>query len=80
VGAPSEVEGNFDCSGNKLKDLNGAPRVVSDDFNCADNQLVSLEGAPTQVGGNFICCGNPGKFTKAQVKKVCDVGGEIIVK
>ena len=48
------VEGDFDCSDNKLKNLKGAPRKVGGDFNCRFcHMLSSVMGAPTVLDGTF---------------------------
>ena len=52
------VTGNFDCSYNKLENLDGAPMYVGGDFNCTFNNLKSLEGAPRRVMGDFNCSYN----------------------
>ena len=52
------VEGNFDCSYNKLTSLSGAPQKVGGNFDCVYNGLTSLSGAPQKVGGNFDCSEN----------------------
>ena len=31
------------------------------------------------AGGNFNCQGNPGNFTEADVRAVCDVKGEVLI-
>ena len=78
-GSPETVVGNFHCSGNKLTSLEGAPKTVGGYFSCSFNKLKSLKGAPKIVKGDFVCRNNPVKFTKEDVKKVCKVGGKIIV-
>ena len=78
-GGPLEVAGNFSCWLNNLGSLKGAPRIVGGDFLCAVTNLTSLEGAPREVGGNFNCQGNPGNFTEADVRAVCDVKGEVLI-
>ena len=51
-----DVEGGFNCSYEKLKDLKGVRfGKVSGSFKCHNNQLTSLEGAPQKVGGDFLC-------------------------
>lgn len=50
-----QVEGSFDCSGNKLNSLEGAPQEVTGDFNCEQSELLTLEGAPKRVGMGFFC-------------------------
>ena len=54
-----KVFGNFYCSSNQLRTLDGAPRKVSGNFNCYGNQLKTLEGAPRKVDGSFYCHENP---------------------
>ena len=73
------VSGDFYCLDNKLTSLIGAPSNVGGEFICSYNKLTSLEGAPTSVGGDFYCYDNPGKFTEAQVRAVCDVKGNVYV-
>ena len=51
-----DVDGNFDCSSQGLKDFKGvAFGHVKGYFNCANNQLTSLDGAPKTVNGDFYC-------------------------
>ena len=52
---------------------------VNGSFWCNNNQLTSLEGSPEKVGGDFYCYNNPGKFTKEDVRKVCNVKGGIYI-
>ena len=80
VGAPVSVGGDFLCNYNDdLTSLVGAPTSVGGDFFCSVNNLDSLVGAPTGVGGSFYCRDNAVKFTKNQVRSVCDVKGTIFV-
>jgi len=53
------VSGDFWCSNNKLKSLEGCPSHVGGNFWCSYNKLTSLEGCPSQVGGDFWCSNNP---------------------
>ena len=69
----------FNCSYNNLTSLDGAPKTVGSDFYCDNNKLTSLVGAPKTVGGSFDCSDNPVKFTKQQVRAVCDVKGDVYV-
>ena len=78
-GSPSSVGRNFDCSYNVLTSLEFAPTNVGRDFWCGVNDLTSLEFAPTNVGRDFDCIENQVKFTKEQVRAVCDVKGDIYV-
>lgn len=77
-GAPEKVGEIFDCSDNNLTSLKGAPKEVGWDFNCSGNKLKSLKGAPRKAG-NFKCGHNTTKFTKDDVKKVCNVEDDIYV-
>ena len=78
-GAPIEVGGGFYCFNNKLTSLEGGPNKVGGDFYCSYNQLTSLEGCPKEVSGWFDCSNNKVKFTKEQVREVCNVKGKIYV-
>jgi hypothetical protein len=52
------VSGDFNCSINRMKSLEGAPQEVGGDFSCSVNSLKSLKGAPQKVGGGFYCSNN----------------------
>jgi len=83
-GAPTRVVGDFYCSNNILTSLEGAPTSVKN-FYCSYNKLESLDGlirddgVRLSVGGGFWCNNNKVKFTKKQVRAVCDVKGKIHV-
>lgn len=49
------VNGNFNCSGNKLKSLKGSPKSIGRRFICYLNgsKLRSLEGGPDYIGEKF---------------------------
>ncbi len=79
AGGPVSVGGQFYCNDNKLTSLVGAPNSVVGDFDCSDNDLNTLVGGPTSVGGDFWCYNRGLKFTKEQVRAVCDVTGKIRV-
>jgi hypothetical protein len=51
----NKVTGNFNCSHNKLKNLEGTPRWVDGYFSCVSNKLTSLEFGPEYVGNDFVC-------------------------
>ena len=78
-GAPEKVGEAFSCNHNRLTSLEGAPKRVRRSFNCDHNKLTSLEGAPKEVGRSFYCSGNKVQFTEEDVRKVCNVKGEIIL-
>ena len=69
-GAPKIVQGEFNCSNNKLISLKGAPEIVRGNFICSYNFLKSLEGAPREVNGYFDCHDNNLKTLKGAPKKV----------
>ena len=55
IGAPHEVNGDFDCSNTELLVLRGCPEVVGGSFNCSFTRIISLEGCPQEVGDDFYC-------------------------
>jgi hypothetical protein len=73
------VDGNFFCFINNLTSLINAPSSVGGNFDCSYNDLTSLEFAPKTVGGFFDCTDNPVRFTREQVRAVCDVKGKVYV-
>jgi hypothetical protein len=50
-----KVTGDFNCSYNKLKSLEGSPYYVGGDFDCSNNKLSNLVGSPKEVGDSFFC-------------------------
>ena len=78
-GCPYKVDGSFDCNlCNKLTSLEGAPQKVGRNFDCSGcSKLKSLCGAPKLVGGNFRCKYYNKRFTIDDIKKICEVKGEI---
>ena len=50
------------------------------DLDLSDLKLTVLPDIlkDIDVGGIFVCNDNPGNFTEAQVRAVCDVKGEVI--
>lgn len=77
-GAPKKVGGHFGCRNNQLISLKGAPRKTRV-FDCSYNQLSSLKGAPKEVTG-FVCGNNTTTFTEEDVRQICDIKGETIIK
>ena len=71
------VNGGFFCNDNQLITLRGCPRYVRFAFCCNNNNLVSLKGCPIYVGGDFYC---DNKFTRREVRVLCDVRHKIIIK
>ena len=69
------VTGYFNIGGNKnLKSLKNCPNEVEGYFSC-DNcfQLDSLKGCPKKVGSDFWCKNCKRKFTKKEVRSLCEV-------
>ena len=54
----NKVNGEFDCSYNKLTSLKGSPIEINDSFYCDNNQLTSFEFSPKIIRGNFNCSDN----------------------
>ena len=79
VGCPERVGGSFHCSDSHLTSLAGCPETVEGSFSCSHNELSSLDGCPKWVGSNFYCGHNVRRFTKEEVKNLCDVGEQIFV-
>ena len=46
---PEFINGNFDCSFNKLSNLKGGPKFVKGNFDCNTNQLITLREGPRNV-------------------------------
>lgn len=53
-----KVDGNFNCSDNKLLGLDGSPKTVGGYFSCDKNELITLAGGPSEVAGGFYCAHN----------------------
>ena len=49
------VNGDFNCSLNNLKSLEGCPKHIEGDFNCSFNFLKDFSFAPEYVGGLMLC-------------------------
>ena len=77
-GCPRTIGKNFYCSANDLTSLEGCPSEVNGNFDCSYNDLTSLEGCPRIVNGDFDCRYNKDEFTKAEIKRLCKVGGDIL--
>jgi len=76
---PEKWDKSFWCGNNQLTSLDGVPKEIGGGFGCMNNKLTSLKGAPRKVGGVFNCSRNTTKFTEEDVRKVCEVGGIIII-
>jgi len=55
---PKYIEGNFDCSHNKLSTLEGCTLIECNSFFCNHNKLTSLEFCPEIVNTHFWCHDN----------------------
>ena len=78
-GAPEKVGTGFWCIHNNLTSLVGAPKEVGESFYCTHNKLTSLRGIPKKVGLHFCCSHNKVSFTEDDIRRVCEVKGEIII-
>lgn len=67
-----EVEGDFDCSGNYLDNLENFPKKVGGSINISYNFIKTLEGMNVDVihGAGFDCSGNELKSLKGGPKMV----------
>lgn len=79
---PKIVRINYSCSNCGLTSLKGSPEIVgtvgkASWFNCDNNQIESLEGMPKIIFGDFYCENNSKKFTEKDVRKYCEVHGNI---
>jgi hypothetical protein len=70
------VSGDFNCSYNELKTLEGCPQSVSGSFDCANNKLVSLKGSPQTIGGFFGCVNNK----LSDLEHFPEVSGNVYIK
>ena len=64
---------------NQLKSMQGLPKIIKGDFMVDGNKLEDLDGSPEEVEGDYYIKRNNKKFTVDEVKKVCNVGGRIVV-
>ena len=72
-------DGDFLLRDNQLKSMVGCPRIVKGDFMVDGNKLVDLDGCPEEVSGDFYIKKNDKKFTVDEIKKICNVGGRVVV-
>ncbi len=54
---PRSVGVHYDCSGNKLNNLDGVIKGLTADFDCSFNQLITINGYPKKVR-SFNCSDN----------------------
>jgi hypothetical protein len=54
----NKINGDFSCSWNYLKTLEGSPIEVNGDFLCRNNYLTSFEYSPKIIRGEFDCDNN----------------------
>lgn len=77
-GVPKILKSSFNGSHNQVSTLKGGSEQIGDWYWIDFNELKSLEYAPKKAH-RFSCKGNPGKFTKKDVRAVCKVVGKIEV-
>jgi len=63
------VTGYFNCSYNRLTDLEGSPASVGA-FYCCHNKLTTLSGAPKDISGEFYYHYNPVSEMPAQKQEL----------
>lgn len=63
-GGPQKVNGNFDCSLNRLMNLEHLPMHIKGSISLGGNKLASLNGAPKRVNGFFFVNHNQLKTLK----------------
>jgi hypothetical protein len=49
------INGDFNCSNNKLTTLKNCPNIVKGSFSCYVNKLINLNYAPFEVDSMFLC-------------------------
>ena len=64
------IDGDFNCTANYLKTLEGSPRIVKGDFKCSVNKLRTLEGGPIRVDGDYVASSNSLESLKGSPEKV----------
>ena len=67
----------FYCNNNELINLEYSPIKVEGDYYCHSNKLTSLKGAPKEEGHDFYCKNNSKKFTEQEVRKICNIKGNV---
>ena len=73
------ITGYFDIGNNpNLTSLKNCPDFVKGSFSCSLCKCIdSLEGCPKEVGGTFYCYDCKRKFTKKEVKSLCNAKGNV---
>ena len=75
----NECLGDFMFRDGNLISMRGCPYIVHGDFMVDGNKLTDLEGCPKKVEGSFWIKRNNKTFTVEEIRKLCEVGGKIIV-
>jgi len=65
-----EISGEFRCTGNNLKSLEGSPVKVNGTMSVRDNVIESLVGSPEYVGGDFNCSDNKLETMEGAPRKI----------
>lgn len=73
------INANFYANNCGLKTMRGFPKIIKGSFTCNENYIKSLEYCPKYVKLDFEMIDNSVSFSTRQIKKVCDVGGKIIL-
>ena len=77
-GKINKLFGLGDCK--HLTSLKNCPDFVKGPFSCSNcTKLDSLEGCPKKVGGDFWCYDCKQKFTKEEVRSLCEVINNIYI-
>jgi len=74
------VEGNVDIFGIGLTSLPIKFGKVTGNFKCFNNKLSSTENFPNYIGGNLWIGDNKVRFSEKEIRKVCEVKGDVWVK
>ena len=82
-GLPEFIKFN-NCSGDfiidgGITDMLGFPELVEGNLGVSDQKLTNLNGCPKIVKGDFHIFGNPTKFSREEIMKICQVGGKIYI-
>ena len=79
-GAPRICKGKFKCCcSDLLTSLEGGPEKVMGDYICSHcKSLKSLNGLPKQIDGDLDCKGYQSQFNELDIRKMCDVKGNIL--
>ena len=66
IGAPKEINGEFNCADNRLRSLKYGPKKVLGSYKCGANRITSFTDFPKEVYGKFDCSDNHLKVLKGR--------------